>query len=132
MNAPTDILVVEDDPTIGKLLSEIFTLAGGTVRLAPTADLATAQLNQSRPSLMTLDLNLPGTSGQELLEQIRVCPTTRDLKVIVITSQLPVQQEVTSLAEAIVAKPFDLTELLTTVNQLLPDNPGLGAALLHT
>jgi DNA-binding response OmpR family regulator len=127
MTSIADILVVEDDPCIGNLLRDIFTLAGGAVRLAPTADQASAQLQAARPALITLDLNLPGMRGDELLAQVRVRPETRDIPVILITSQLPVQREVVSMAEAVVAKPFDLEELLDTVNRVAPGAVSLAA-----
>jgi DNA-binding response OmpR family regulator len=127
MNTPSDILVVEDDPTIGMLLREIFTLAGGAVRLAPSASAAAAAISAARPALMTLDLNMPGMSGQDLLAQVRVRPETRGLPVIVITSQLPVQREVLELAAAVVPKPFDLSELIATVNRVAPGAVALGA-----
>lgn len=118
MTLPADVLVVEDDPTIGRLLTDIFALGGVAVRLAPTADLAAAQLRAARPSLMTLDLNLPGTSGEQLLAEVR--EEARGIPVIVITSQLPVRTEVRALAEAVVAKPFDLSELIDAVNRVAP------------
>jgi DNA-binding response OmpR family regulator len=127
MAAPADILVVEDDPTISRLLRDIFTLAGGAVRLAATADAAAASLSEARPALMTLDLNLPGVSGQALLERLQREPALRDLPVIVITSQLPVEHEVRALAAAVVEKPFDLEELLAAVSRVAPETALLAA-----
>jgi DNA-binding response OmpR family regulator len=127
MAAPADILVVEDDPTISRLLRDIFTLAGGAVRLATTADAAAACLSEARPTLMTLDLNLPGISGQALLERLQREPALRGLPVIVITSQLPVDHEVRALASAVVEKPFDLDELLAAVSRVAPETALLAA-----
>lgn len=127
MEPCTDILVVEDDPTISRLLRDIFTLAGGAVRLAATVDAATARLSERRPALMTLDLNLPGVSGAALLERLRTQPELRGLPVIVITSQLPVERGVRELAAAVVEKPFDLDELLAAVNRVAPQAMSLAA-----
>jgi DNA-binding response OmpR family regulator len=127
MQSTANILVVEDDPTIGRLLSEIFSIAGAEARVAPTADAAAAHISEARPALMTLDLNLPGTSGQELLERVRVRPETRGIPVIVITSQLPVSRQVAALAEAVVEKPFDLGELLDAVRRVAPEAISLAA-----
>lgn len=122
-----DILVVEDDPTICRLLCDIFTLGGGSVRIAPTVAAAAEQISAAPPALLTLDLNLPGASGQQLLEQMRTHPETSKLPVIVITSQLPVNHSVHAMAEAVVAKPFELTELLDAVNRVLPGHISLAA-----
>ena len=125
MPSTVDILVIEDDPTIGRLLKDIFTLAGSAVRLAPSIAAANARLSEARPALMTLDLNMPGTSGQTFLEGLCMRPETCGIPVIVITSQLPVKQVVIQLAAAVVAKPFDLDELLAAIERVLP-----GAGLL--
>lgn len=127
MSATADILVVEDDPTISRLLHDIFTLAGGSVRLAATADAAAASINEARPTLMTLDLNLPGLSGQALLERLRDQPELQELPVIVITSQLPIDHKVRAMAAAVVEKPFDLDELLAAVSRVAPKTIRLAA-----
>jgi|ADGO01.1.fsa_nt_gi Response regulator containing CheY-like receiver, AAA-type ATPase, and DNA-binding domains len=127
MSATADILVVEDDPTISRLLHDIFTLAGGSVRLAATADAAAASINEARPTLMTLDLNLPDQSGQALLERLRDQPELQELPVIVITSQLPIDHKVRAMAAAVVEKPFDLDELLAAVSRVAPKTIRLAA-----
>ena len=127
MPCRADILVIEDDPTIGRLLKEIFTLGGSAVRLAPSVAAANARLSEARPALMTLDLNMPGTSGQSFLAGVRARPETRGIPVIVITSQLPVEQAVIEQAAAVVAKPFDLDVLLATIERVLPGAVSLAA-----
>lgn len=127
MATTADILVIEDDPTIGRLLRDIFALGGRAVRLAPTADAASARLLEARPAFMTLDLNMPGTSGEHFLEQVRERPETRDIPVIVITSQLPVDHRLQAMAEAVVAKPFDLEELIAAVDRVMPGALSLAA-----
>ncbi|HMQ31442.1 MAG TPA: response regulator [Chloroflexaceae bacterium] len=118
-DTPT-ILIVEDDHSIGRLLSEIFTLGGYRVEVAPTGAAAARALSAGRPDLIALDLNLPDISGQALLEGLREQPDTAALPVVVITSQLPVAGRVHAQAEAVVAKPFDLDQLLATVQQVVP------------
>jgi two-component system nitrogen regulation response regulator GlnG len=120
MPSTVDILVIEDDPTIGRLLKDIFTLAGRAVRLAPNIAAANARLSEARPALITLDLNMPGMSGQTFLEGVCMRPEMCGIPVIVITSQLPVEHIVTQLAAAVVAKPFDLDELLAALERVLP------------
>ena len=114
------ILIVEDDASIGRLLSEIFTLGGYRAEVAPTGAAAERALSAGRPDLIALDLNLPDISGQALLESLRGQPDTAGLPVVVITSQLPVAARVQTQVEAVVAKPFDLDELLATVQQVVP------------
>jgi CheY-like chemotaxis protein len=127
MALASDILVIEDDPTIGRLLSDIFALGGRAARVAPSAAVASEQLAEARPAFMTLDLNMPDMHGSRFLEQVRERPETRDIPVIVITSQVPVTNELRSMAEAVVAKPFDLEELLAVVERVVPGALSLAA-----
>ncbi len=120
MPSTVDILVIEDDPTISRLLKDIFTLTGRAVRLAPSITAANARIAEARPALITLDLNMPGTSGQTFLEGVCMRSETCGIPVIVITSQLPVEHVVRQLAAAVVEKPFDLDELLTAIERVLP------------
>lgn len=114
------MLSSEDDPTISRLLKDIFTLTGRAVRLAPSITAANARIAEARPALITLDLNMPGTSGQTFLEGVCMRSETCGIPVIVITSQLPVEHVVRQLAAAVVAKPFDLDELLAAIERVLP------------
>jgi CheY-like chemotaxis protein len=127
MRTSASILVVEDDPTISRLLHDIFTLTGSDVHLATTAAAAAASLTRSRPDLMTLDLSLPGISGQTLLERLHSQPQLRNLPVIVITSHLPVAPSIHELASAVIEKPFDLEELLSVANRVADTSLSLAA-----
>ncbi len=122
MDETRTILIVEDDYDIGKLLCEIFTLGGYNVLMAPTGAAAAGLLAGDQPDLITLDLNLPDISGQAWLQGLRDQPTTAELPVVVITSQLPVAGGISAQAEAVVAKPFDLEHLLATVQRVVPPN----------
>lgn len=118
-DTPT-ILIVEDDHYIGRLLYEIFTMGGYRARVATSGAAAASLLSSDLPDLITLDLNLPDISGQSLLQGLRAQPATASLPVVVITSQLPVAARVATQAEAVVAKPFDLDQLLATVQNVVP------------
>jgi DNA-binding response OmpR family regulator len=120
MDETPTILIVEDDYVIGRLLREIFTLGGYKALVAPNAVAAAELLRAGRPDLLTLDLNLPDISGHDLLVGLRARPDTAALPVVVITSQLPVGGGVSAMAEAVVAKPFDIDHLLATVQGVVP------------
>ena len=118
MTVTPTILIVEDDPYIARLLIHLFEMSGYHVRLARTAELAARELSAQRPDLIALDLNLPGASGQAFLRLVRRQPDTRDLPVVVITAQVPVEGQVSAMAEAVVEKPFDMYDLLDTVGEV--------------
>ncbi len=72
---PTDkarkLLVVDDDPVIRRLLSQIFTNAGYTVFNAADGNAAIGIINKERVDVVLTDLRMPGGDGGQLAEQIR-------------------------------------------------------------
>ena len=79
------VLVVEDDPSISKLLERVLARAGYETLLAHTGDAALALARERQPDVITLDLILPGRSGEETLAALKADPSTRDIPVIVIS-----------------------------------------------
>ncbi len=89
--APFTVLVVEDDANDTLLLERAFHRANLTslLRVVPDAEQVMAYLESedSVPSVLLLDLNLPRTSGLDLLEWLRKKPAPlNNLPVIVLTS----------------------------------------------
>ena len=63
----TKILVVEDDANIRFGLVELLSSEGFIVEACPRGDLALAAVEKHRPSLIVLDVMLPGLSGYDAL-----------------------------------------------------------------
>jgi two-component system, OmpR family, phosphate regulon response regulator PhoB len=81
------ILLVEDDLDIQKIYSEKLKTKGFDVTLAIDAAHALHELNEHKPSLILLDIMLPGDmNGFEVLEKIKVDPATANIPVIVLTN----------------------------------------------
>ncbi len=120
------ILVVEDEPDIRELIQMTLSAAGH--QAVPAADGVTA-LRLARelpPDLVVLDLGLPGMEGTDLLGQLRIGSTTRNVPVIVLTARLDAasESEVLALGAAeFMVKPFKRQELVERVNALLPERP---------
>jgi two-component system response regulator TctD len=72
------------------------------------------------PALITLDLDLPGITGDRILTEMRRRDEGRALPVVVVSAKHPIPREVRELADAIVPKPFDLDELLSVIRGLVP------------
>jgi CheY-like chemotaxis protein len=67
----SDVLIVDDDPTLLTVLAEIFKQRGYFVRTASDGFLALALLRNRVPDVLISDLNMPGMSGFELLSVVR-------------------------------------------------------------
>jgi CheY-like chemotaxis protein len=72
------------------------------------------------PDLVTLDLDLPGITGGQVLELMRGQDRLRDVKVVIISSLEIIPARVEELAQAIIRKPFDIDTLLEIIQRLVP------------
>jgi two-component system phosphate regulon response regulator PhoB len=114
------ILVVEDDPLARELLQSVLTDEGYDVMAAETGEQALTALSTVWPALITLDLDLPGISGDLILAELRRRDATRALPVVVVSAKLPIPGAVREMAQAVVPKPFDLDELLSVIRRFVP------------
>ena len=89
VNAESDksILLIDDDEVARYLMKEMLRPVGVTVHEASSGSEGLALIKMQRPTLVLLDLNMPGMSGLEVLDAIRNDAATRDLPVIINTSQ---------------------------------------------
>ena len=81
------ILVVDDEPEIVALVVYHLAKAGYRVSTASSGQDAIDLARRERPALMVLDLMLPGMSGFDVLEQLRLVDSTRDIAVIMLTAR---------------------------------------------
>ncbi len=113
-----NILLVEDDADILAALAEQLRDAGYSVDVAPDGNAAWDHLmGLNRPSLIVLDLKLPGLSGWELLERLRGSTSLVGVPVIVVSAYLGFPP---AGALAWLKKPIDPKMLLDVVERLLP------------
>lgn len=126
---PRLVLIVEDDPTIGDVLTMAFNDERGyrAVRVA-TADEALARMAETIPDLLVVDIQLPDMSGIELYDRVRADPRLEALPVVFETGAgREHAQELRDRGIATyVRKPFDLEELVRFVRRLVPPNGHAG------
>ena len=81
------------------------------------------------PDLVLADLRMPLMSGVELIGRLRSSPRTASVPIVLLSGLLP-EPEVTRLANAVVAKPFEPADLLAAIDISLNsgggDEPPLG------
>ena len=115
----TKILIIEDDPSIGKLLRRALLLEGYDVQLATDGLQGIDAFHNNRPDLIILDLMLPGIDGIEVCKRIR---EESDVPILMLTARDTVEDRVLGLdsgADDYVVKPFDIDELLARVRAQL-------------
>ena len=116
------ILVVDDEPDIVALVAFHLAKAGYRVSTASTGPDAVSAARAERPTLIVLDLMLPGASGYEVLEQLRGQSTTRDMGVLMLTARRDEQDRIRGLslgADDYLTKPFSPQELVLRVGAII-------------
>lgn len=114
------ILVVDDDPGVRALLALVLGKRGFTVVQAENGRLAIDAAKQDRPDLVVIDWVMPVMDGRETVEQLKRDERTRDIPIVMLTSQATIDDKVAALeagAQDFVAKPFDRRELVARVEQ---------------
>ena len=116
----TTVLVVDDEPMVLDVVSRYLERDGHRVVTAENGEAARGLIESEAPSLVLLDVMLPGrTDGLELCRWIR---STSDLPVILLTARVEETDRIVGLelgADDYVTKPFSPRELATRVRTVL-------------
>ncbi len=125
------ILVVDDEPDIVALVAYHLAKTNYRVSTASNGTDALAIARQERPSLLVLDLMLPGMSGFDVLEHIRAQESTRHIAVLMLTARKEEQDRIRGLslgADDYLTKPFSPQELVLRVGAILRRTTGTSDA----
>ncbi|QBG35721.1 sigma 54-interacting transcriptional regulator [Litorilituus sediminis] len=124
------ILIVDDDPSLLRLLTIRLSAAGYLVESAANAKIALGILQNYQPQLVISDLRMEGMDGMALFEQIR--SQQPNLPVVIMTAHgtIPDAINATKLGVfSFLTKPFESQELLDTVQQAIKLQPASHDAL---
>jgi len=113
-----DILVVDDNTSNLKFLTEILTEAGHRVRPATDGELALMSAHAKPPELILLDIRMPGMSGIEVCHRLRAEQETKDIPIIFLSALTETEMKVKALKEGgtdYVTKPIEPSEVLARI-----------------
>ncbi len=114
------LLVVDDDPRITDLLRRVFAYEGYSVAIAATGDDALRRTLERAPSLIILDIMLPGIDGLEVVQRLRAAGD--NVPILLLTARDAIADRVKGLevgADDYLVKPFAPEELLARVKAML-------------
>ena len=127
------ILVIEDDRAVQKALKRLFEAEGFAVDIVGNGAEGLAMFRAAPPSVLVLDLSLPGTPGQDVCREIsQVAPS---LPIIVLSARTEVMDKVLLLelgACDYVTKPFSPRELLARVRTAMRRSQSMRTPLTST
>lgn len=116
------LLVVDDHAVNLKLARVILEASGYEVHTAGDAEQALQALQQFRPRLILMDLQLPGMDGLELTRRLKADPATADIPVVALTAYAMVGDAERARAagcDDYITKPLERKLLLETLTRLL-------------
>jgi CheY-like chemotaxis protein len=127
------LLIVDDEPLVRDALQRVLQLESMQVAVAADAESGLGQLERELPDLVIVDIIMPGVDGVELIRRIRASYPALPVIAIsgggnfeiggyqpeAIRTQAYLAAAVKAGASAVMPKPFDLTELLEQIEELL-------------
>jgi two-component system, OmpR family, response regulator ResD len=118
----SELLVVDDDHALQRMIRLTLEKEGHAVRTAPDAETGLAELRRKLPDLALLDVRLPGMSGFDLCRKIKEDAALKSLPIIFLTSKGEEPHRVAGLemgADDYIVKPFSAPELLARIKTVL-------------
>src|SRR2546429_136490 len=118
-DAPTRVLVVEDDPTVAEVVARYLEREGFVVESVGDGKQALARADEQLPDLVVLDIMLPGLDGLEVCRRLR---SRAPIPVVMLTARGGEEDRVLGLelgADDYVSKPFSPRELTARVKAVL-------------
>jgi CheY-like chemotaxis protein len=119
------ILIIEDNEKNRKLVRDVLNVKGYTTVESETAEEGVNLAIEKCPSLILMDIQLPGMDGITALKHLRADPETKNIPVIAITASAMTYNRVTMLAEGFdgyQTKPISVKDFLEEIRRVLDAN----------
>jgi CheY-like chemotaxis protein len=114
------VLVLDDNQDILDVVHETLSYEKFEVKSTAESDKIMALVEEFAPDLILLDYRVAGTNGGEVCQQIKSHPEFNDIPVIIFSAYINHHDEILAYGcDAVINKPFDLTELINKVNDLI-------------
>ncbi len=116
------VLLVDDSLPTREMISELLKKEGFKVYLASDGEEALEILGKKKFSIVVLDIVMPKMNGYELCRHVKSNPKTKQVPVVICSSKgedFDRYWGIKQGADAYIVKPFQPTELIATIKQLL-------------
>lgn len=115
-------LVIEDNPEIRENTTEILELAGYRVIAAENGFVGVKAAEEQQPDIILCDIMMPGMNGYEVIKKLRSNPATSSIPFLYVTASVEKSEVKAAMdmgANGYVRKPFDISELISAINECL-------------
>ena len=116
------ILVVEDEPSLRKLLQYQLSKIGHEIRVAGDGEQALALVKSERPDLVLLDVMLPVMGGFQVLRKLQEDKNTKSILVIMLSAKGQQHDIAAGLNQGVfdyITKPFNIPDLSARIDKAL-------------
>lgn len=116
------MLVVDDDPNLGPLISAVLKRYDYNVVTLFSGEEVLSFLAGAKPDLILMDLKMPGVDGFALCKSIRANPDTHDIPIVILSGVSEVEAKISTIelgADDFITKPFDMRELRARINRII-------------
>lgn len=116
------ILVVEDEPSLQKLLQYQLSKKGHEIRVAGDGEQAPAMVRSERPDLVLLDVMLPVMGGFQVLRKLQEDKNTKSIPVIMLSAKGQQHDIAAGLNQGVfdyITKPFNIPDLSARTDKAL-------------
>ena len=123
------ILIVDDDPVIRNLLTQLledFQESGVRILTAENGEAAMESIKGEKPDIIFLDVMMPKMNGFEVCDMVKRNPETKDICIVILTAkgQETDKQKAKELgADYYITKPFNIDEIINKVIDILGIRP---------
>ena len=104
-------LVIEDERDIARIFAKALRAGGFEVEIVHAGDEAIEWLGAHTPTLVVLDMQLPGVSGTEIFAHIRSQPQLSEVATIIVTAYPHIAEDLRNEADCVLFKPVSQAEL---------------------
>jgi two-component system, OmpR family, response regulator VicR len=122
------VLYIEDERPVIDLVREALKTAGYKVVGATSGRQGLTMMKERKPDLLLLDLMMPDINGWDVYREVKTDKQLADIPVIVVSAKVPDAGNIIIKdlppVDDYLTKPFDVEDLIRSVNQLLADGNG--------
>lgn len=116
------VLIIEDERDIAALFRHVMDLAGYRTEICPNGRIGMERLQTTLPDVVLLDLSLPGISGVNILQRMRVDERLKDTPVVVVTAYYELAESLAVEPDLVMLKPVSAVQLTDLVQRLARDS----------
>ena len=130
MKVESLILILDDDPDICTMIKIMLEYQGYSVMTAGNQAMTKIILTKNKVDLVVMDMLLSGTDGTELCQELKTDPVTSAIPIIMFSAH-PSAAEIclAAGADAFIAKPFEMDDMLRKIRNLLKSHDGITGRL---